>query len=445
LGRTQQTKGISRKVRASSTKPPASRNSHRLVVVSIDGLRSELLLRPDDFQLKIPSLRKMITAGASAEAVESVFPSTTYPAHATLVTGVPPRVHGIYSHLDSRDPSAMARPWHWFARALKVPTLWDVARKAGLKTASVGWPVSAGGAIDYNIPEIWDPAASDPYQDFEPAVRNSTPGLFEEIKNNFQSLPADHTHDTLRTEAALYLWQRYHPDLLLIHLVVYDDSAHHFGPLSAEATTALERTDAEIARVRMAVGREATVVVLSDHGFVPVEKEAAPQVALEEEGLLGRNGAGSLVLKKLGAIHAGGSFAIYWLEPPTVQESQALKRAVNRVQATGAVAKVVDRKELRAMGADPDAALILDAARGFYFSDRTEGPLIRDSVSDRGAHGHLPSQPGLEACFVAVGPDIKRGKNLRRIQLTQVAPTLARILNIPAGGLAAKNSELRLS
>jgi predicted AlkP superfamily pyrophosphatase or phosphodiesterase len=444
LGQAHRSKQMSRQGRASSRKLARS-GSHRLVVISVDGLRPDLLLRPDDFQLKIPSLRKLVTAGASAEAVESVFPSTTYPAHATLVTGVPPRVHGIYSHLDSRDPSASARPWHWFARALKVPTLWDAARRAGLKTASVGWPVSAGGAIDYNIPEIWDPSAADPYQNFEPAVLNSTPGLFEEVKNNLQSMPPDSTHDTMRTEAALYIWRRYRPHLLLIHLVMYDDMAHHFGPISAEAIAALERTDAEIARVRKAMGRQSTLVVLSDHGFVPVEKEVAPQVALEQEGLLGRNASGALKLKKLGAIHAGGSFAIYWLEPPTVQERRALRRTINRVRATGAVADIVDRNKLRLLGADPDAALILDAARGFYFSDRTDGPLMRDSVSDRGAHGHLPSQPGLEACFVAVGPCIKRGKNLRRIHLTQVAPTLAKILNLPPGGLASRNSALKLS
>src|SRR5579863_6307225 len=310
----------------------------RLVVLSVDGMRPDFYRRPEEFGLKIPNLGRLVSAGASADAVESIYPSTTYPAHATLVTGVPPRVHGIYSHLDSRDPSAAARPWHWFARALKVPTLWDAARSAGLKTASVGWPVSAGGAIDYNIPEIWDPAAADPFQNFEPALLNSTPGLFEEVKNNFQSLPPDPTHDTLRTEAALYLWRRYRPDLLLIHLVVYDDVAHHFGPTSPAAGAALERTDAEIARVRKAVGRQATLVVLSDHGFLPVEKDVAPQVALEHEGLLGRTTAGAVKLKKLGAIHAGGSFAIYWLEHPIAQDRRALRRAINRVRATGAVA-----------------------------------------------------------------------------------------------------------
>ena len=417
----------------------------RLVVLSVDGLRADLVRRPDHFKLKIPTLRKLIKAGASSEGMQSVFPSTTYPAHTTLVTGAPPRVHGIYSHLDSRDPSSTARAWHWFARAIKVPTLWDAARAAGLKTASIGWPVSAGAAIDYNIPEIWDPAAADPFQSFEVAAKNSTPGLFDEVRNGLQTLPPDATHDRLRTEAALYLWRQYRPDLLLIHLVVYDEMAHHLGPFSPQALAALEQTDTEVARIRKAVGGRATFVVLSDHGFVSVEKEVAAQVALENEGLFGRNVAGGLKLKKLGAIHAGGSFAIYWLKAPTLQDRRALARAVGRICETGAVAEVVDRKKLRALGADPDAELILDAAPGYYFSDRQDGPLVRDSVDDHGAHGHLPSQAGLDACFIAVGPGIRKGKSLGRIALTQVAPTLARVLRLPARALATKAEALDLA
>ena len=51
--------------------------------------------RPRDFGLKIPNILSLVKSGASADAVESIYPSTTYPAHATLVTGVPPGVHGI--------------------------------------------------------------------------------------------------------------------------------------------------------------------------------------------------------------------------------------------------------------------------------------------------------------------------------------------------------------
>jgi len=216
------------------------------------------------------------------------------------------------------------------------------------------------------------------------------------------------------------------------------------------ARGALERTVEEIAHIKKAICDNATFVVLSDHGFVPVEKEVAPQVALEQEGLFARNAAGALELKKLGAIHAGGSFAVYWLRPPTKGGRRALAHAVSRIRDTSAVAEVLDRKALRALGADPDAELILDAAPGFYFSDRTEGPLLCDSSVrnggfDRGAHGHLPSHAGLRGCFIAVGPGIKRGKNLRKISLTQVAPTLAKILGLPARRLASKARAINLA
>src|SRR5574337_1016038 len=135
----------------------------RLVVLSADGMRPDFYRQPGKFGLKVPNLRELVESGASADAVESVYPSTTYPAHATLVTGVAPRAHGIYSHLTSLDPTEAVRPWHWFAQALDVPALWTVARVEGLKTAAVTWPVSAGAPIHYNLPEIWNPTAAKPH------------------------------------------------------------------------------------------------------------------------------------------------------------------------------------------------------------------------------------------------------------------------------------------
>lgn len=415
-------------------------------MLSADGMRPDLYRRPTDFGLEIPNLRKLAAEGASADAVESIYPSTTYPAHATLVTGVRPSAHGIYSHLASLDPTQMARSWHWHARAIKVPALWDVARASGLKLAAVSWPVSAGARIDSNLPEIWDPAAPDPHSDFETVARHSTPELFDEVLQVLQPVLDGATPDHMRAEAGLYLWQRYQPDLLLVHFVHYDHLAHRYGPLAPEALVALERMDEEVARFREAApaGDQVTLVVLSDHGFLPVEREVAPLVALAQEGLFGRNGAGEPELKRLGAIHAGGSFAIYWLEEPTAEDRRALDRAMKRLRDTGGIGDIVDRAGLEALEADPDAELMLDAAPGICFSCRFDGPVIEVS-KDRGTHGHLPSRQGLEASFIARGPRIAPGKNLGNISLTQVAPTLARQLGLPPNILASKAQPIDLS
>ncbi len=431
----------------------------RMVVLSADGMRPDFYRQPKKFGLKVPNLRGLVESGASAEEVESVYPSTTYPAHVTLVTGVRPRRHGIYSHLASLDPTEKARPWTWFARAINVLTLWDVVGASGRKTAAIAWPVSAGARITYNIPEIWDPAAPDPYRDLETPARHSTPRLFEEVlssirsalarapRKNHQAAIHEMSPDRLRAEAALHIWKRHRPDLLLVHFALYDQLAHRHGPFAPQAVQAIEEMDKEIGRIRDAVNgdKSTTVVVLSDHGFVSVDKEAAPLVALMEEGLLGRTVRGEPELRRLGAIHAGGSFALYWLEEPTSENRRALQKAVARLVDSGAVGEVLDRPKLKALGADPDAELMLDASPGCYFSDRYTGPIVLESPKDRGTHGYRPSVPGMEAGFVAVGPGIAPGKKLGRIGLTQVAPTLVRQMGLTRSILASEVEPLDLS
>jgi len=415
-------------------------------VLSVDGLRPDIYRAPER-RHRFPNLVALEKAGASAEAVETIYPSTTYPAHATIVTGLPPCAHGIYSHLASLDPTEKARPWCWFAPALRAPALWDVAHASGRRTAALSWPVSAAAAIDYNIPEIWNPALADPNRDFDTPARHSTPGLFAEVARALAPMLGKANPDQLRGEAALYLWNRYRPDLLLVHFIWYDSQAHAFGPSSPEALAALESADQAIGKIRDAISTDpaATLVVLSDHGFVPVEKEAAPLVVFAKHGLFARGADGSLTLQRLGAVSAGGSLAVYWLEESSADDRRRLATAVDRLRTTGAVQAIIDRRQLEALEADPDAELMLEAAPGFYFSDRLEGPVVHDSAKDRGTHGYLPSRSGMEAMFIAVGREIAAGKNLGRISLKPIAPTLAQVMGLPADILASREKPLALS
>src|SRR4051794_19231470 len=111
----------------------AAPDSRHVVVVSIDGLRPDHLKKPG---LRIPTLRALIEAGASAEGVESTWPSVTYPAHATMVTGVSPARHGVHDN-KVFDPLGVANDaWVWEARAIRVRTLWDAARDAHVATGA---------------------------------------------------------------------------------------------------------------------------------------------------------------------------------------------------------------------------------------------------------------------------------------------------------------------
>src|SRR5438477_4709547 len=102
--------------------------------------------------LRTPNIRRLTEGGSYAEGVEGVYPTVTYPSHTTLVTGRMPAEHGVYSNLSSRVAGENPRDWYWYAKVIKVPTLWDEAHKAKLTTASVFWPVSTGADIDWDIP-----------------------------------------------------------------------------------------------------------------------------------------------------------------------------------------------------------------------------------------------------------------------------------------------------
>src|SRR3989338_9486696 len=67
----------------------------RLIVISIDGLAGFYW---DDPAARMPTLRGLAARGALARSVESVFPSTTWPSHATIVTGVRPHRHGVVAN-----------------------------------------------------------------------------------------------------------------------------------------------------------------------------------------------------------------------------------------------------------------------------------------------------------------------------------------------------------
>src|SRR5947207_3629095 len=101
--------------------------ARRVVLISIDGLKPEYLAEADARGLKIPALRSLMATGSRAQGMESVWPTVTYPAHTTLVTGVSPARHGILAN-GPFDPFVKNWDgWYWYAEAISIKTLWTAA------------------------------------------------------------------------------------------------------------------------------------------------------------------------------------------------------------------------------------------------------------------------------------------------------------------------------
>lgn len=170
-----------------------------LIVISVDGLDHRYLRDADRLGLKIPTLRRLMQGGDWVQGVIGAVPTVTWPSHTTLITGVPPRVHGI---LGNRRPRSESGDYYWMASHLKVKTLWHATRAAGLKSASITWPVTVAADIDYNLPEAFREREGGS-MDYASIYETATPGLVEKIEKFDPSFKQRWVDDRKRKVAAV--------------------------------------------------------------------------------------------------------------------------------------------------------------------------------------------------------------------------------------------------
>ncbi|EMG27709.1 putative pyrophosphatase [Listeria fleischmannii subsp. fleischmannii LU2006-1] len=122
-----------------------------LFILSFDALGAKDL---EDIE-SLPNFKKNKKKLAHIfKKVRSIYPSLTYPAHTSIITGHYPITHGIVNNTKIQ-PNRTSPDWYWYKDAIKVPTLYEIAKAKGYKTASFLWPVAAQSGIDYNIAEIF--------------------------------------------------------------------------------------------------------------------------------------------------------------------------------------------------------------------------------------------------------------------------------------------------
>jgi predicted AlkP superfamily pyrophosphatase or phosphodiesterase len=417
--------------------PPATSPGERLaVLISVDGLMPAAYARPDELGLAVPNLRRLAANGAAARGVVGVLPSVTYPSHTTLITGVPPRLHGILYNTYF-DPLAESNDaWLWYAREIRVPTLVSAARSRGRTVGAVSWPVSVGLDADYLVPEFWR-SGSTHASDLELLRALSTPGLVDAIeafRGRSLTWPAT---DADRADMALTILRTFRPGLLLLHLFEVDKYEHTFGPGSREARAAIERSDAEVGRLlaaieELGIADRTLVAVVSDHGFVEVSRIVRPNALLAENGLLEVDDKGKVRSWKA-YFHSHGGTASLQLadrsDESTRRKVRELFEAKLRESGSG-LAGMLDGPRIAELGGDPAAAeLWLEAADGFSISRTPTGGWFGDPV-DRGYHGHAPDRPALHASLILAGPGVEPGRDLGVVKMTRIAPTIAAWLGL---------------
>jgi predicted AlkP superfamily pyrophosphatase or phosphodiesterase len=409
--------------------------SHTVLMISIDGMKPEYVTKADEHGLKVPNMRKMMQDGAYAEGVQGVVPTVTYPSHTTLITGVWPIKHGIYSNTTFDPERKNLAGWYWYTEDIKVPTLWDAAKSAGLTTASVNWPVSAGAHVDYLLPEYWRAGTPD---DKKLIRLVSTPGLLASLEGTVgpmpESIEATPEDDRKRMKFAIAIIKEHKPGFMTVHLSALDHSEHEHGPFSAEANDTMEQLDEMIGELRdaaLAVDPGAIVCVVSDHGFLPTNHRLNIAALFVKEGLMvpdKESDNGMIKVKSWQASPwiSGGSAAIVLKDP----NDQALKNNVGALlkklaaDPNNGINRIVDSDELKKLGGYPTASFLIDLKSGYQFDSSLSGEIRRDTKPN-GTHGYLPEHPELRSSFFIAGAGIAMARNLGLIDMRQIAPTIA--------------------
>jgi predicted AlkP superfamily pyrophosphatase or phosphodiesterase len=195
-----------------------------VIIISIDGLRPDAWEESDT-----PILDALRAKGAYTAEAQTILPSVTLIAHASMLSGMSPEKHGI--DWNDHDPDR---------GHINGPTLFSLAHQAGLSTAMVvGKPKFAHLVL---------PGSVDNY-DYAGFIDRQV---------------VDH---------ALTVIQSGLPDLLFIHLPDVDSVGHATGWMSSGQLTVISETDSLVGEIvaELEAGgylEQTLLIITADHGGI---------------------------------------------------------------------------------------------------------------------------------------------------------------------------------
>lgn len=408
--------------------------NRRTIVISIDGFAAFYW---DDPQARLPTLRRLAERGARAAGMETVFPSTTWPTHVSMVTGVSPCVHGVVAnHILNRQTGATedltGDPIYDAPALLRAPTVYDWAHRAGHRTAAIDWPATRNATtLDFNLPFFKDQRVFETQTAKAVWDELTALGFPMHRQGEWALLPKRLHKDEMVGRVAAHVARRHEPALLLLHFLCVDSLQHLHGPRSPEAYWALEYVDGLIGRFLATLGDpgldRTSVFVVSDHGFLPSSREIWPNVRLRK---LHAQREARFVMN-----HGAG--ALYRLDA----DPAALAQLAREIAAMEGVSGTWPASEYGSLGLPSPAThhqvadVMFEAAPGYSFGDAAgdDGP---DGDAEHGAprylgtHGQRPLYADNAAFFLAVGAGVRRGVALGSIRSRDVAPTVAATLGL---------------
>lgn len=413
-----------------------------LIILSFDAVSSEDVVKLREFK----NFKYLIENGSLINNVESIYPTLTYPAHASIITGMYPSGHGIINNTLNK-PFDTNPDWYWYSKYIKSKTLFELAKENDLTTASLLWPVTGRSNIDYNLPEIF---CTKPWHN--QLVMSILSGSLKyqlDLNKRFSHIRdgiSQPALDNFVQESVKYTILKYKPNLMLIHFTDVDAHRHYHGYNSVEANEALKRHDVRLGEIidtlkGANILKDSTIIALGDHSTIDGNNMINVNVLLKENGLLEVDSKGKLKSYKAIAKSCDGSSYIYLKNRNDKKVLNLVSTILNDFKNTSdsPIEFILSNEEAVNCGADPECSFMLEAKRGFYFVDELCGNIIETvnecdvgklSHRTKSTHGYSPTKDNYGTFLVAFGKGIKKGTVLESGKIINHGPTFAKLLGL---------------
>lgn len=345
-----------------------------VLLVSIDGFRHDYATKHG-----AANLIKFGDEGIRAEALMPIFPSSTFPDHLSIITGLYPEHHGIIENT-FYDPARKTtfrynRPetgtdGTWY----KGTPLWVLAEHQDMRTASFFWP-----AADAEIQGV----RPREYRRYEQAIPNG-----ERVRQVIDWFA--------RPESV-------RPHFVTLYFSDVDTAGHNFGPDSEQTRNAVREIDALLGKLfdgLRATGTPVNVFIVSDHGMIHTDESVRVGAVADFPGF--------------DIVTFGGTNLRLYTSDQKLAESTA--------------AKLNGRDPRFKATAIPGQVLISSTANNYLYLDRPNTPSPVPSVGEHGFDAHL--FPEMRGIFYAQGPDLKSKMILPTFENIDIYPLLARLLRL---------------
>ncbi|WP_240221177.1 ectonucleotide pyrophosphatase/phosphodiesterase [Rheinheimera hassiensis] len=367
-----------------------------LLLISIDGFASQYLQ-----QYPAANIKKLAQQGLTADSMQPVFPSKTFPNHYSIVTGLYPANHGIVENnifdadfdatfrLSKAEEVTNARWW-------QGEPVWVTAESQGVKAATYFYPGS------------------------EAAIKNVRPSYWQRYDGN-----VSHNERVDSVLQWLDLPAAERPRFLTLYFSAVDDAGHNHGPNSPEVAAAIADVDQAIGRLlagltQRGLYNKLNIMLVSDHGMV----ETPPQQIIVLDKLFNSSDAAlTLWTAEIVSIFPGeGKLnSIYQqlnrnLPPQAKVYKKADLPARWHYQNSKRIAPLLVIPE-------PGWRLIQQKAEANYQQMAAEG-------KTSGSHGYDNASEYMQAIFIGHGPAFKAGKTIPAFSNIELYNLMCRILGL---------------